>query len=197
MDLRSGHQVPIQLDVYFPADSPNRSVWPNTLIIPFYLAGFSAAALTLHFILVSAIGKKLWARLRSKEDNNATGEQDSSRQTGRDFQPSGFWAKLKYHVARHGGGVIFAHNTARFCGCLILLGLTLPSLIVDAGDNGQMHLKKAWPQVAMSITYVGSCFNFFAELLSIFIRASSCTHVSWDSFLCSPTPSGEVSLPDI
>jgi hypothetical protein len=93
-------------------------------MIPLYAASASATLLALRAIFHNRA-------VRLRHANVAWANQDLPGDVSLDAQSAGLFAEAKEHIAKHGGAVIFAFKLARLLGCLVLLGLSLATFVLE------------------------------------------------------------------
>ncbi|KAG1747913.1 uncharacterized protein EDB91DRAFT_1245381 [Suillus paluster] len=118
-------------------------------MIPAYVAAASALLLLLHLITLSKPVKKLWSHFRPLKT-----EEEPSIFFDEPTIADGFFSEAKVFISQHGGLVIFAYKFARFIGCLVFLGLSLATFILDEREEhateanellGRKHRKARHP----------------------------------------------------
>ena len=149
------------------------SIWHDSLLVPAYLCAASAALIVLHLVLLCKPVKKLYALIFPKLQRST---EVLSPEPGQNIQPASFFGQVRAHIALHGGGVIYAYKVARLAGCLMLLGLSIATLVLEetgqidgmmysiTGKWGKKHPNRRkkhagftnaeWVQVALCITTV-------------------------------------------
>lgn len=105
------------------------SIWHASLVVPAYLSAASAVILILHIVVRSKPIKTLYTRLIP--NSHTTGSRSSTPDPGQGIHPASFFGQVKEHMSTHGGWVIFAYKVSRLVGCLVLLGLSLATLILE------------------------------------------------------------------
>jgi hypothetical protein len=104
--------------------------WGDTLILPAIVAAASVVFLVIHLFWASAWGRKLRAFVFRTSEQEIT-------EPGPVIQPVGLVARVKEHVAQHGGITIFTFKLVRLVACLALLGLSITSLaLTEARQSG-------------------------------------------------------------
>ena len=127
--------------------------------------------------MISPKGAAPSFRSRVSRSNKETVEETDETTTHEVIEHGGIFADIKMHVNEKGGPVIFAYKTLRLIGCLILVGLTIATLLMDENDRqtgfleslkkkGKKKKKHApssdeftkaeWMQVALCLFYVRS-----------------------------------------
>ncbi|KAF7306582.1 ATP-binding cassette transporter [Mycena indigotica] len=172
MSLWSAAQAPFSISqatvepIVALFSSPARSIWKDSLAIPAVVAAASTLILLLHLFLTSTWGRKLRGISQIP-----TEEVDAA-------QPVGVLAEFRHHVADHGGEVVFAFKLVRLTACLVLLGLSITTLALEAkaeqsvfGKWGKKHPKKTrpsdglntkeWLQIVTAMTF------FYATALGV------------------------------
>ncbi|KAG1749648.1 uncharacterized protein EDB91DRAFT_1334077 [Suillus paluster] len=117
--------------------SHNKSLWYSTLMIPAYVAAASALLLLLHLIMLSKPVKKLWSHFMPPKT-----EEEPSIFFDEPTIADGFFSEAKVFISQHGGLVIFAYKFARFIGCLVFLGLSLATFILDEREEHATEANK-------------------------------------------------------
>lgn len=103
----------------------------DSFIIPLYASIASAAIFLLQIVFSSRRVRQLfWRR------NDAPLVMDEEPQEAEaTIQPVGYFQDLKEHVSQSGGAKIFTFRVLRLAGCLVLLGLSITSLVLDVEEN--------------------------------------------------------------
>ena len=167
-----------------------RRIWLNNLLIPACVASLSATILLLHRIVASSAVKRLAARvIRSRKAVHDSDDEELDEVFVDVPNPNlGVLSDIKAHIDSMGGSIVFFYKMLRFVGCLVLVGLTIATLVLDEHQRGNGGLlsqlrkrkeKKAkkrpsptfttseWLQIALALTYV--CHVLFAKSISIHI----------------------------
>ncbi|KAF7978858.1 hypothetical protein HWV62_44329 [Athelia sp. TMB] len=162
------------------------AIWHDSLLAPAYLCAASAVSIVLHLVLLSKPAKKLYALIFPKLQRST---EVSSPEPGQNIQPASFFGQVRAHIALHGGGVIYAYKVARLAGCLMLLGLSISTLVLEetgqidgmmyniTGKWGKKHPNRRkkhagftnaeWVQVALCIT---TAYSSLLALVSVSAR---------------------------
>jgi len=100
----------------------------DTLAIPALLSASSALLLFIRFISTRKVVKKL-LKVEDEEELEPTVEE----------VPRGPVAKLRHHVKRYGGVVIFICRVLRLLAVLNLVGLAVTTLVLGSKDVHTTH----------------------------------------------------------
>ncbi|KAH8120523.1 hypothetical protein DFH11DRAFT_1560461 [Phellopilus nigrolimitatus] len=170
------------------------TLWKNELLYPAYFAALSVTTLVLYAFVDSKPVQRLLTRLslqRQGADDVANGEleEDEAIVEAEASPHAGIIADIKAHVNSTGGPVIFFYKMLRMVGCLVLVGLTIVTLIIDEHEREiglLMILKKKkkgnrkkaapfsdsfsdaeWLQVALCLAYT---YATFIALISVSVK---------------------------
>lgn len=121
--------------------------------------------------------QRLLTRLRSRKSEEEESDDEELIVEPSTSPHAGIIGDIKTHISSIGGPVIFAYKFLRLVSCVVLLGLTITTLIVDEWDRETSFLnalkkkskekkgassdaaaftKAEWLQVALALTYVSS-----------------------------------------
>ena len=144
--------------------------WRSELVFPIYFAAFSALVLVSYGVLQLRSVRKFISRLSAQV---AVEDEEDGLTEPEAPQHTGIFSDIKLHANKMGGVTIFTYKLLRLFGCLILVGLTIVTLIVDEQERatglievwkkrskkGQWKsssgfTKAEWQQVALGLFYV-------------------------------------------
>ena len=139
-------------------EASREKLWLNELFFPAYLSVLSATSLISYGVLSSLV-KSFKVRDSAGEDDAADDRPDNPNTDDSDFY---------VHVEALGGPVIFTFKALCLLACVILVGLSLVSLLLDTssthgywlGEPTELFLREAslsasgLTQLALLLTYV-------------------------------------------
>ncbi|KAK0192579.1 hypothetical protein F5146DRAFT_1040547 [Armillaria mellea] len=145
----------------------------DSFTIPLYVAVASAVVFLLQIVFSSRRVRRLFRR-----STNAPIAADEEPQLEPEavFQPAGYFQDLKEHVSQNGGTKIFTYRVLRVVGCLVLLGLSIATLVLDVEENeletsgkwGDRWLKpREWLAAGLCLTFL---YAFLLAIISVTAR---------------------------
>ncbi len=141
----------------------------DSFIIPLYVVIASAVIFLLQIVFSSRRVRRLFWR---STDAPIAADEEPQLEPEAVFQPAGYFQDLKEHVSQSGGPKIFTYRVLRLVGCLVLLGLSIATLVLDVEENeletsgkwGKKHKKKPrgdrwlkpreWLAASLCLTFV-------------------------------------------
>ncbi|SJL07707.1 uncharacterized protein ARMOST_11057 [Armillaria ostoyae] len=153
----------------------------DSFIIPLYVAISSAVVFLLQIVFSSRRVRRLFRR--STDAPIAADEEPQLDEAV--FQPAGYFQDLKEHILQSGGAKIFTYRVLRLVGCLVLLGLSITTLVLDVEENelatsgkwGKKHKKKPrgdrwlkpkeWLAASLCLTFL---YTFLLAIVSVTAR---------------------------
>ncbi|KAF9015463.1 ATP-binding cassette transporter [Cyathus striatus] len=138
----TGHaQVPLH-PLFTLLKPPKEVIWTNSLLIPFYATLASVVILLIHLILSSGPVQKLFTRIFSRA--SSPHESESGTDTNTATSSQSLASDVDRHIKLHGGKTIFAFRMVRFLSCLVLLGFSITSAIIDDTADEHHHSMPAF-----------------------------------------------------
>ncbi|KAK0238173.1 hypothetical protein EDD85DRAFT_833297 [Armillaria nabsnona] len=154
----------------------------DSFIIPLYVVIASAVIFLLQIVFSSRRIRRLFWR---STDAPIAADEEPQLEPDAIFHPAGYFQDLKEHVSQSGGAKIFTYRVLRLVGCLVLLGLSIATLVLDVEENeletsgkwGKKHKKKPrgdrwlkpreWLAASLCLTFL---YTFLLAIISVTAR---------------------------
>ncbi|PBK89786.1 P-loop containing nucleoside triphosphate hydrolase protein [Armillaria gallica] len=154
----------------------------DSFIIPLYVVIASAVIFLLQIVFSSRRVRRLFRRFT---DAPIAADEEPQLEPEAVFHPAGYFQDLKEHVSQSGGPKIFTYRVLRLVGCLVLLGLSIATLVLDVEENeletsgkwGKKHKKKPrgdrwlkpreWLAASLCLTFL---YTFLLAIISVTAR---------------------------
>lgn len=102
-----------------------RRGWGNELLLPAYASAISVVLVCLYGIVFSK--RRLSHMSRSRSEDGDSGEVEALQPTN----PASDISRVRKYIGRQGGLSIFSSKLLRLVGCMLLVGLTAATVVVE------------------------------------------------------------------